>query len=60
MIIYMYLLIDKLHGECDQNAGTGVAKLKKCKGCVVCVWGGGSSVGFDCQPLRLPILNLPM
>ena len=42
MVIYVPF-IDKLHCECDQNAGNGFAKLKNMQR--VCVWGGGVGGG---------------
>ena len=58
--------VDKLHCECDQNAGNGFAKLKKkYNGCVCVCVGGGGFVRFYSQPASLPplpphILNIPI
>ena len=68
MVIYVPF-VDKLHCECDQNAGNGFAKLKK-NATGVCVGGGGGG-GGGCpflQPARFPplppththILNIPI
>ena len=63
MVIYVPF-IDKLHCECDQNAGNGFAKLKKhATGvCVcVCVWGGGGGGGGgERPPPHTHILNIPI
>lgn len=53
MVIYVPF-VDKLHCECDQNAGNGFAKLKK-NATGVCVWGGGV-VRFYSQPAFTPSL----
>ena len=55
----MYFLIDKLHCECDQNAGNGFAKLKKVQRLCVCVCGGGSlSVSVASPGLSHPFLGM--